>query len=206
MEKQKMEWKLVSIDQETNHPFLNFFTLHYEVTRDGETHPYSYFLASRRSKDELRAKVGEYSRPDGVMMALYRVDPKDGEVSVLLTRQFRPAIGAYVTSFPAGLLDPKDKDECEAAKREAEEEVGLLISDLERISPAAPTSSGLSDEMCAFVMAKVVGSTKQHLEEFEDISHRFVSLAELKKLLDDPKEFFPLTIRLVCLLLLARFA
>lgn len=201
-----MEWKLISIDQETNHPFLNYFTLHYEVTKDGKTLPYSYFLASRRSKDELRAKVQEYRRPDGVMMALYRIDPDTKEVSVLLTRQFRPAIGSYVTSFPAGLLDPKDNDEFEAAKREAEEEVGIIIDDIERLSPAAPTSSGLSDEMCAFVMAKVVGTTKEHLEDFEDISHRFVTLKELKKLLDDPKEFFPLTIRLVCLILLARFA
>lgn len=201
-----MEWKLVSIDQETNHRFLNYFTLHYEVKDNGVTKPYSYFLASRKTKEELRAKVKEYSRPDGVLLALYKIDEDTKEVSVLLTRQFRPAIGAFLTSFPAGLLDPEDKDDVEAAKREATEEVGYLIDDIERLAPASPTSSGLSDEMCSFLMARVVGNSKQHLEDFEDITHRFVSLTELKKLLDDPKEFFPLNIRLVCLLLLQRFA
>ena len=201
-----MEWKLISIDQETNHPFLNFFTLHYEVKgEDGVTRPYSYYLCSRRSKDELRANAHEYSRPDGVIMGLYKIDEATKEVSVLLTRQFRPAIGAYVNSFVAGLLDDNDKDPSEAAKREAKEEAGLIIEDVETLSPAAPTSTGLSDEMCAFLIARVVGSTRKHLEDFEDITSRFVRLSELKKMLEDPKEFFPLNIRLVSIILLNKF-
>ena len=200
-----MEWKLVSIDQETNHPFLNFFTLHYEVENNGVSKPYSYYLVSRRSKDELRAKIKDYSHPDGVIMGLYKIDEDTKEVSVLLTRQFRPAIGSYVTSFPAGLLDRNDTDAIEAAKREALEEAGVIIDDAEILAPASPTSTGLSDEMCAFVLARVVGKAKTNLEDFEDITSSFVSLKELERRLNDPKEFLPLNVRLVCLILLKRF-
>ena len=200
-----MEWKLISIDQETEHRFLNFFTLHYEVTDNGVTKPYSYFLCSRRNKEDLRAKVHDYHRPDGVILALYKTDEKTGEISVLLTKQFRPAIGAYVNSFVAGLLDEGDESEIVAAKREAEEEAGLFIDDVEILSPASPTSTGLSDEMCAFCVGRVIGVSHQHLEDFEDISSRFVSLKELKRMLNDPNEFFPLNIRLVSLILLQRF-
>ena len=201
-----MEWKFIRFDQETRHPFLNFYTIHYDVTtQQGDNKPYSYFLCSRHEGEQLRALTHDYRRPDGVLIALYEINPETKEVSVVLTRQFRPAIGAYVTSFPAGLLDPNDKDDFEAAKREAEEEAGFIIDDLERLSPSAPTSTGLSDEMCSFVMARIVGRTKRHLEDFEDISSKLVSLDELKKMLNDEKHLFPLNIRLACLILLARF-
>lgn len=203
-----MKWKFVSANQDTFHRFLNLYTLHYEVEKDdGEMAPYSYFVASRNELGALKAASPSFSRPDGVILALYYVDPETGEVSVLLTRQFRPALGAYMTSFPAGLLDPGDRDEIEAARREAREESGVEIDDIELLSPPAPTSSGLSDELDSLVLARIVSFSEKHLEEFEDISCRLCPLSEVRDLLSDHAHYHvPLPARMTLLYILERFS
>ena len=201
-----MEWKLKDIIQETNHPYLNFFTLVYEVSKDGKKSEYRYFLASRHSKETLLAKCHDFSKPDGVLIPLYYINPEDKQIYFLLTRQFRPAVGSYVTSLPAGLADKDDKDSFEVAKREALEEAGAIISDLELISSPSPTSSGLSDEIDSIVLARIERFETSSLEEFEDIKTNLYPLEEVKKMLNDREHcLFPLTIRLILLYLIERF-
>ena len=197
-----MNWKLVDVIQETNHPFLNFFTLVYEVEDERGKRPYSYFLASRKSKGELRAKTHSYHKPDGILLCLYR--QKDGEIEVALTSQFRPALGGYTTSFAAGLIDG-DEDELEAARREAEEEAGAKIGKVEIIAPASPTSSGLSDEEVSVALCDVVGQTETKLEDFEDISCRYYPLSSIPSLLKEKDRIVPINIRLTLLYILERF-
>ena len=145
-----------------------------------------------------------YSRPDGVTIPLYYVD-EEGKVSVLLTSQFRPAIGRRVTSIPAGLLDEGDTDIKEAARREALEEAGAVIADLEVLAPTGTTSSGLSDETNAIVLGRIVSFKEKNLEDFEDIDSRLYSLDEVKEMLKDDKYLFALNVRLILLYLLERF-
>ncbi|MCF0112968.1 MAG: NUDIX hydrolase [Bacilli bacterium] len=200
-----MKWRLIESKQNTDLKYLNHFTLTYEVEGDdGRIKRYPYHLASRFDIDHLRAKTGDYTRPDGVIIALI----KEGEsgIEVLLTSQFRPAVGRYMTSFPAGLLDPEDKDYLEAAKREAEEESGWIIDEIETLVPGCPTSSGLTDEFDAIVLGKVVGQGKKQLEDFEDIASRFVPLSDVKAMMDDPAYCFPMMTRLILLYLLERFS
>ncbi len=66
-----MKWTLKEVIQETNHPFLNYFTLVYDVEKPDGHHTYSYYMASRRSKDELICQTKDISRPDGVVIPLY---------------------------------------------------------------------------------------------------------------------------------------
>lgn len=202
-----MQWRLLEVTQDTHHPFLNLFTLHYEVTKkDGTTSPYSYYVASRNSLEELRAKTKDYGRPDGVVLALYFIDPESQEVSVMMTRQFRPALGGYMTSFPAGLLDSNDKDDIEAAIREAKEESGAIITDIEHLVPSCPTSSGLSDELDSLLLARIDHLEKNALEEFEDISPRLVPLKTVKEWMKDPAHYvIPMMARLTLLYLIERF-
>ena len=105
-----MDWKLVDVTKDTNHRFLNEYTLHYEVSMGDKTRPYDYFVASRNEPTTLRSITRDYSRPDGVVMCLYEIDSATQEVSVLFTKQFRPALGAYMTSFPAGSNNPAGKE------------------------------------------------------------------------------------------------
>lgn len=199
-----MKWHLKSVTQETSHPFLNYFTLHYEVDKEGEKKEYSYFVASRHKKEKLLPETHEISRPDGVTIPLYYIDEK-GHRFLLLTKQFRPAAGSYVYSVPAGLMDPNDKDILEVAKREAKEEVGAVIGDLEILSKSGTTSSGLSDETNAIVLGRILSFSEKNLEEFEDISAKLYSFQEARRMLDDDSYFFSNTARLIVLLLLERF-
>ena len=171
----------------------------YDVTKiDGNHYDYEYFMATRHDKDHILPVTKDYSRPDGVTIPLYCVD-EEGKVSVLLTSQFRPAIGRRVTSIPAGLLDEGDTDIKEAARREALEEAGAVIADLEVLAPTGTTSSGLSDETNAIVLGRIVSFKEKNLEDFEDISKKLVDLDELKKMLDDEELVFPLPLRCLCL-------
>ena len=200
-----MDWKIEEVKQDTNHRFLNEFTLNYSVKDGDSVKPYSYFAASRNDKDHLRAITKDYSRPDGVIMCLYYVDPTSKEVSILFTTQFRPAMGTYMTSFPAGLMDKEDNSPSDTATREALEEAGAIITDIEELCPASPTSSGLSDEMNAFLLARIVSFKRNDLEAFEDISTRLVPLSEVKAMLKDSNYIIPLPTRLCCLYVLERF-
>ena len=201
-----MKWTLKDIKKETEHPFLNFYTLTYDVEKEDGHHDYRYFMASRHDVERLLVKTQDFVRPDGVLIPLYCEDPKTKEISIVLTTQFRPACGAYMTSVPAGLMDPDDTDVFLTAKREAEEEAGFQIDDLELLVTPSTTSSGLSDETDAVVLARIVGSNSVSLEEFEDISSKLVPLKKVKEMLQHPEQFhFPLSVQLIILYLLERF-
>lgn len=198
-----MEWKLINVLQETNHPFLNYFTLTYQVTQnDKSVKNYSYFIASRRKKDDLVCVKKDYTRTDGVLIPLYFINPKSGLLSTIVTKQFRPALNNYVYSIPAGLVDGNE-DLLVAAKREALEEVGANISSLEILAKSSPTSSGLSDELNSIVLAKVDSFSNNNLEEFEDINYKIVAFKDLEDFLKD--KFTALQIQIIFKYLLLRF-
>lgn len=197
-----MNWKLKDIKKETNHPFLNFYTVTYEVDKNGTKYDYSYFMSSRHEKGQLVCETDDTSHPDGVLMPLYYINPKTNEISLLVTKQFRPALNKYVSSFPAGLIDG-DEDIETTAHREAMEEAGVTIDDLELICPPSPTSSGLTDELNAIVMARITGFANKNLEKFEDINTELVPLKDIEQYMDN--HFFAMQIRLVIKYILLKF-
>ena len=198
-----MNWKLSSVEKETNHPFLNFYTLHYDVLKEGVLKEHRYFMASRKEENEVRPVSHDYKKPDAVVVGLYRF--REGKLEILLTKQFRPAIGNYVFSTPAGLLDLKESLE-EAALREAREEVGVSkIENVETLTPFSPTSSGLTDECNAFLMAEVKETSSTSLEEFEDINSKFIPIEKCLSLLQNPKYVIPLHVRIWLLYMAERF-
>ncbi|MCR4562324.1 MAG: NUDIX hydrolase [Bacilli bacterium] len=198
-----MKWHLKDIKQETNHPFLNYYTLTYEVEKEDGSHIYEYYMCSRKDIASLRAKTHEYAKPDAVFIPMYHIDEK-GTLRLLLTKQFRPPIGDYVISFSAGLID-QGEDVLEAAKREAKEEVGAEIDDLELWGGPAPTSSGLSDECNSIVLARIVSFGDRELEEYEDIDSMFIPIDEAVKMVYDPDSRMSFIAKLTVLYLNERF-
>lgn len=199
----KMNWRLSSLEKETDHPFLNFYVLHYDVLKEGSHKEHRYFLASRKNENNLRPLIHDYTNPDAVVVGLYRFHK--GGLEILLTKQFRPAIGNYVFSVPAGLIEGKETLN-EALLREIREEVGASsVENIEVLTPFSPTSSGLSDECNAFLMAEVKETASASLEEFEDIDSKFVPIEECLSLFQDPKYIIPLHVRIWLLYMAERF-
>lgn len=75
---------------------------------------------------------------------------------LLLVEQFRPALQSPVIELPAGLvgdLDDPDEGLLQAAQRELLEETGYHSDELELLL-TCPSSTGMSDEMISFVLAR----------------------------------------------------
>ena len=198
-----MKWTLSETKQETNHKFLNFFVFRYTVNKDGKESAYPYFVASRHDADKLLAVTGDFSRPDGVLMAVIN-KPESDDPEILLIKQFRPALNRYIVEFPAGLLDPEDEDECVAAGRECVEEAGVEIKNIRLLCPPSPTSTGLSDEIVSIVEAEVSRLIDRHLEMFEDINAEFVPFSKIPELLNEPSQIIAVNVRLCLLYLLEK--
>lgn len=200
-----MKWNLVNLEKETEHRFLNFYTVHYEVVSNGVRKPYSYFLASRNeSVSSLRINRKRFDRPDAVLIGAYHLD-ESGRLSLLLERQFRPALGRDVISFPAGLMDEGDESEKDTAIRECLEETGYQISDVELIVPPSPTSEGLSDECNSVVICRLLEKGNTSKEEFEDISSSLYDEEQIREMLKDKSLLFSNSARLLILLLLEKY-
>ena len=104
---------------------------------------------------------------------------------LVVTREFRAAVGGYEYSFPAGLIDAGESAEV-AARRELYEETGLELRKILAVSPPVHNSPGLSDEAVTLVYAEVGGTASQeHLEASEDIETLFMSRDEVAALLYD---------------------
>ena len=104
---------------------------------------------------------------------------------LVVTREFRAAVGGYEYSFPAGLIDAGESAEV-AARRELYEETGLELRKILAVSPPVHNSPGLSDEAVTLVYAEVGGTASQeHLEPGEDIETLFLDRDEVAALMCD---------------------
>jgi 8-oxo-dGTP pyrophosphatase MutT (NUDIX family) len=201
-----MKWKFKTSKKDTNHPFLNLYVVEYEVTKDdGSIRPdFPYFVASRNQKDEeLRINKQDFKRADAVLVGAYTI--RDGQLFLLLERQFRPALNHDVVSFPAGLCDKEDKDIVASALRELREETGYTATDFEMIVPPSPTSEGLSDECNAVVICRLLEKGEDAKEEFEDLSAKLYSVKEVQEMLKDETILFSNSARILVLYLLEKF-
>ena len=124
-----------------------------------------YFEASRRGAEDLVArKEGEAFRgmlPDAVTVAVVLHLPGD-ETRLLMSYEYRYAVGQFLLSPVAGLLDPADKESdnplVNAAVREIREETGLQVKDTDRVyvlNPCAFSTPGMTDESNAFLCAEI---------------------------------------------------
>ena len=103
---------------------------------------------------------------------------------ILLVRQYRHAIGRVAWELPAGSLKP-DEEVMEAARRECQEEVGLIPSRLTRLGAFFPTP-GYCDEEMTFYRAdglrEPTAAETAHPDEDEDIEVQAFSLAEIRRM------------------------
>ena len=112
--------------------------------------------------------------------------PMNEANDVVLVRQYRHAIGRYTWELPAGSLKPSE-DVQGAARRECQEEVGLVAERLELLGSFFPTP-GYCDENMHFyratgLRAPRAGDDDAQQDEDEDIEIRWVPLAAVRAMI-----------------------
>lgn len=110
----------------------------------------------------------EFVRHSGAAAVLPLLsDPAGPDPQVLLIRQYRYASGGYMLEVPAGRPDREGEDWEVCARRELEEETGLVAGEL-RYLTTIYTTPGFCDEQIRLFLASDLtrGATKFDADEF----------------------------------------
>jgi ADP-ribose pyrophosphatase len=108
--------------------------------------------------------------------------PVQDDGRVILIRQYRHSLGREIWELPAGSLDPDESAE-EAAKRECEEEIGLVPHRVERLGGLYPTPGYCDEEMIffrAWDLRPPPPDSPHQADEDEDIHVQLFTVADAK--------------------------
>lgn len=106
--------------------------------------------------------------------------PEHGHV--VLVRQFRYAVNAFLWELPAGSVDGGESPE-EAAVRECHEEIGQVPSTVVRLAALYPTPGYCDEEMVFFRLSGLEQPPHAAaLDEDEDIETRTFELREAREM------------------------
>lgn len=106
--------------------------------------------------------------------------PEPGKV--ILIRQYRYAVNAFLWELPAGSVDEGESPE-QAARRECHEEIGLVPSTLVRLSALYPTPGYCDEEMVFFRLSGLEKTDElAALDEDEDIEVRVFDLRDAREM------------------------
>jgi len=108
--------------------------------------------------------------------------------TVLLVRQYRHPAEDWLWELPAGSID-QGEDAADAARRECQEELGLIAETVERIGEMWPLP-GYCTEYMTFFRASGVREPRDddpaaHADEDEHIEARAFTLAEVRRMVLD---------------------
>ena len=175
--------RISGIKKLTDNRYLNLYELD-ATFRDGSKAP--YYVASRRPNSEsLKAVTGD-NRADGVLIYGVHGPQRD---KVVLIRQYRYPVNAYVYEFPAGLVEALENP-AQAAAREFFEETGLTLSPINGGAYQRPffTTVGMTDESCATVFGYCNGTpSSAHQEGSEDIEVFLADREECRRILKEER-------------------
>ncbi len=154
--------------------FITRYDVDY-ITAEGNPKVYEIISRNRnlRTLEDLQNK-----KADSVVMIL---TDRSGE-RILVSREYRMAMGQWIYNFPAGLIDPGETAE-ESAKRELFEETGLRLVRIDDVLDNSYSAIGFSNErnICVFGMAE--GEFRKSSSDVEEIIPAWYTKEEVKKLL-----------------------
>jgi ADP-ribose pyrophosphatase len=106
--------------------------------------------------------------------------PEPGHV--ILIRQYRYAVNAWLWELPAGSVDPGETPE-QAARRECHEEIGQVAETVVRLAALLPTPGYCDEEMVFFRLSGLSAPPEAaQLDEDEDIEPRTFRLADAREM------------------------
>ncbi len=139
----------------------------------------------RLEREEIRLSNGvvtamEIVRHRGSVVLI----PQPAADQVVLIRQYRHVIGAWIWELPAGTLDAGEAP-VDGARRECEEEIGMAPGRVTRLGAWYPTP-GFCDELMTFYRCVDLGAPSglAHQDADEEIEPRTVTLTEARALVE----------------------
>ena len=117
----------------------------------------------------------KYEREDGVKYNRFTVNPGNAVIilpvtennEIVFIEQYRESIEKVALELPAGIIE-KGELPIDAARRELEEETGIISQDLELLIDGFP-SAGYTSEKIYIYLARNLKKGKVHLDETEEI-------------------------------------
>jgi len=107
--------------------------------------------------------------------------PEPGHV--ILIRQYRYPVNAFLWELPAGSVDDGESPE-QAARRECHEEIGKVPATIVRMAAMLPTPGYCDEEMVFFRVSSLEEPTEAAaLDEDEDIEARTFELHEAREMI-----------------------
>ena len=107
--------------------------------------------------------------------------PEPGHV--ILIRQYRYAVNAFLWELPAGSVDEGESPE-QAARRECHEEIGKVPATIVRMASMFPTPGYCDEQMIFFRLSQLRPPTEAAaLDEDEDIEARTFELREARDMI-----------------------
>lgn len=179
--------KFLGINKVSEGKFLVKYDIAYETR---EHHLKNYEMVSR--SHDLKTQEQLYnSGADSVVMIM--TDPS-GE-RLLLTREFRMALGRTVYGFPAGLVDPGETCE-ESARRELWEETGLTLKTIDKVLPDSFNCVGITNEKSCVILGTAEGEFAESTSDVEEIECRWYTREEVRQLIET--EAFSARVQMFC--------
>ena len=177
-----MKEKYKDVQKLTDNPFLNLYHID-AIDTDGKD--FNYYFASRNKENNIKMKTHDV-RPEGIV--IYGVTTGN-EPKLVLIKQYRYPLDAYIYELPAGLVDG-DETPAQAAVREMKEETGLSLEvyegGAELYRRPFYMGPGFTDEMSSAVFGTVTGTPNlDSKESTEDIQVIMADRAEVRRILSE---------------------
>jgi ADP-ribose pyrophosphatase len=112
--------------------------------------------------------------------------PIEADGRVVIVRQYRAPLDRELWEFPAGRLDEGESAE-DGARRECEEEIGLVPHRVERVRGLYPAPGFCDEELIFFRVSDLrrpPPDSPHKPDDDEDITARVVSIAEARGMLE----------------------
>lgn len=188
--------KYTAVRKQTDNPFLNLYQIDALATSGA---PFSYYFASRNDEEHIKHKTKELTSEGIVIYPVWRDDPE----KLVMIRQYRYPLDAYIYELPAGLVDAGETPQ-QAAIREMKEETGFSFEVYEGGDAAfrRPVflGPGITDETSTSVFGYAYGeSSKAGQEDTESIEVLLVDKEEARRILREER------VSLRCAFLLMQF-
>ena len=140
-----------------------------EMKFDGKLIKVTYDIADVNGKEAWREVVHHPGAS-----AVVAIDENN---RIIMEKQFRYALNDYLLEIPAGKLD-KGEDPLVCAKRELEEETGIIASEWISLGTIA-TSPGFCNEVIHLYVAKGLSKGEIHWDEDEYVEVEHYTFDEL---------------------------